>query len=456
MALNDQNQQPTTPNRRLAGLQAEYAPIRQGYDAASQRVRQLTTAADQLQKQVKPQIIAPRGENFRPTEVVSDVPGGVTALNGVRRQLAEATAKRDSYTQPLQQAAGRFRTFTDETRAQGLASRVGANLPTQTAPAAATAAPVRRLLPSAAAAPNAPKPAAGATAAGGTAFALRPGDANTFTGTDGQTRAVPGLLNDSPPQQGTRAAGAVEEPSATRGGFVARGAQGGVIANPDEERRRLEIALSTIGRGSPSVRRALIEQYGNEQGARQEERMAALNAGYEADVQGLHDDAVMQEGHERRLVDVRIANQEASVDRDRIAADSRQVNRTLTTTDGTAQVLRNDGTTAEVTGPDGKPVRLVGESAGQLTPQDIVEAYTKQQETIAGSVPVGGDPTAAMRQLDQSPLGQAYGRLFGANANGTAAQVPDAAVAYLRANPGTRDQFEARFGAGSAARYLTP
>ena len=45
------------------------------------------------------------------------------------------------------------------------------------------------------------------------------------------------------------------------------GGTGAAIRNSDEARRRLEIALKTVGKGSPSTRRALLEMYGAEQEA---------------------------------------------------------------------------------------------------------------------------------------------------------------------------------------------
>lgn len=91
------------------------------------------------------------------------------------------------------------------------------------------------------------------------------------------------------------------------------GAKGGVYG--DEDQRRLENALLTIGRGSPSTRRALIENFGAQQSDERAAELAGANFQREAQLNGMRDRNVAENDFRERQLKADLGNEELGMAR---------------------------------------------------------------------------------------------------------------------------------------------
>lgn len=385
----------------------------------------------------------------------------LSVMRGAPNLAAEATG-----------AAPAIRSIANTTRgfARGLA---GAAPQAAAAPAAAAAAPAggqapgnTRALPNAPTGPAWQQPLPQASGQARTlAPAPKPGDPQTYTGGDGQTRQLPSYAPAEAVPAGMRAATPVTAMQSPTQNAQPR-VQGAIIGNPGgagggvyggEAQRRLEIALSTVGKGSPTVRRGLIDAYMQSQGGDIAANQAKQNAGAALDLQQQANVAAANEGFATRDLTAQQSNEQARQFDVTGTEQARQFDQggmqVLTGESGGTSVLRNDGSLTELQGADGQPFRAMSKLDGQITPALQFEGLNQQIKSINENALLKPEERAAMIQPIQKQLDAL---LSGGNKvqHASPSEVPEAAVKDLRANPGSRAQFDAIFGPGAAARYL--
>jgi hypothetical protein len=298
------------------------------------------------------------------------------------------------------------------------------------APVVATKVPKRIGAPTPAANPAAAT--AGSLTAAGAAmptlaaptsdFNLQPGDVNTFTGADGVTRPVPGLLRrpaggDSAaaaPAAGMQAAPALVSAPAPELGEV-RGRQGGIIRMPgDSVEDRLTRALGSASlRGSPSARAAVAKGILDDEAGIREERQSALATGDQADLATLQDNARSQESHllrQQRADEFNIGTREVRAER---AAERADRQPTITTTaDGSMGIVSPTGTFTPVTDAAGARLRapLAPKQTGELTQGDLLKSYTDRYNAISGGMGTTDEKKVQIDALNADPL---YAQLLG-------------------------------------------
>lgn len=410
MAENPTPARRRTLNPELDRLNAEYGTVRSGYEAASQRTQTLTGARRRLAETAGTELIVPRNEFQAPYEI-SKVPNGARALRQLDGQLAQAEAAKQAYAAPLQQMAGKYRDFTNRTQTQTLLRSAGApvaaarGLPAANAPPATTPTePGARAASAASALPNAPR--------------LRPSDANTFTGANGVTRAVPGLINAAasaapvralppamvaPPSTSARVADTTR--GALDGARVAalqtRADAGSMVTDgfgPEAElMRRFDISQSSYqNKGRPGSRaaaaQALLGQLGAMNQASATGQQAAnglLQTG--ATAQNAADEAFAQRRNDaRRLEFDNAATQQQQ------AIEGQRVSRTLNTTDGRTGALRQDGSFTPITDASGQAVQELVKTdvSGRITPKDQLDYLGQQQKAVLDSLSLSEEQRA--------------------------------------------------------------
>jgi hypothetical protein len=285
------------------------------------------------------------------------------------------------------------------------------------APATATPAnpvnwspgPRSRPRPMAPAASAAPAPAA--VAMPSTEFKLQPGDVNTFTGADGVTKPVPGLLNASASPAAAPSPMVAARPVPLP---AARGRQGAIIENPgDTTADKLQRALmSSSLKGSPSARAAVAQAILGEAGARQEERASALAAGDRADLSAVDNAARLASANADRDLSAQQTNAELVEQRaDRAAQreDQRLARRPEVTVsaDGSMGIVSNEGRFTPVTDAGGRTVRApqAPRQTGAATEGELLKSYTDRYNAILGDVTADVDARkAAIDALNADPL----------------------------------------------------
>ncbi|KGM54184.1 hypothetical protein N799_09900 [Lysobacter arseniciresistens ZS79] len=316
------------------------------------------------------------------------------------------------------------------------AAPAAAPKPAVTAPAGGQAPAAANTLPNAPArraqgAATAAAPAATAAVETPAPAAPKPGSPQTFTGSNGVTRQLPsyapsgGVQSQSfggvpTPVQRTLSQPVVASDNPTR--HQAPANQGSaVIGNPGgttggvyggEAQRRLENALMTVGRRSPSVRRGLMEAYMQQQGGQQQAALAGQNNAAAAALQQQRDVAAANEAFAGRRLDAAQFNVRADLQRGKAAAQGQRVMRTLTDQAGTTNVLRADGTLTPLTGADGAPVRELS-NEGRITPAIQYEALSEQIKAINENTMLKPDERQAML----APLQARVTALTSRNAN---------------------------------------
>lgn len=406
---------PTPPRRRalnpeLDTLNTEYGKLRSGYEAATQRTQTLTGARRRLAETARPELIVPRNEFQAPYEI-SKVPSGARALRQLDGQLAQAEAAKQAYAAPLQQMAGKYRDFTNRAQTQALLRSAGV-------PIAATS----RALPAASPPPTAPPTEPGARAASAAsalpnAPRLRPGDTNTFTGANGITRAVPGLLSAEtaapvralPPAMVAAPSTAARVAETTRGALdgarvaalQTRADAGSMVTDgfgPEAElMRRFEISQNSYqNKGRPGSRaaaaQALLGQLGAMNQASASGQQAAnglLQSG--ATAQNAADEAFAQRRQEARRLEM-----EGALTQQQQGFESQRMLRTLNTTDGRTGALRQDGSFTPITDANGQAVAeaVKADATGRLTPKDQLDYVSQQQKAVLDSLSLSEEQRA--------------------------------------------------------------
>lgn len=319
------------------------------------------------------------------------------------------------------------------------------------APAAATPAntanwspgPRSRPRPMATAATGTTPAPAAAVAMPSTEFNLQPGDVNTFTGADGVTKPVPGLLN-----AGASPAAAPSPMVAARPVPLpaARGRQGAIIENPgDTTADKLQRALmSSSLKGSPSARAAVAQAILGEAGARQEERATALAAGDRADLAAVDNAARLASANADRDLSAQQTNAELVEQRaDRAAQreDQRLARRPEVTVsaDGSMGIVSNEGRFTPVTDAGGRTVRApqAPRQTGAATQGELLKSYTDRYNAIVGDVTAdAATKQQAIAALDADPL---YAGLREGNAAAAAPALDEFLAAARAANPDVSD-----------------
>lgn len=259
---------------------------------------------------------------------------------------------------------------------------------------------------------TAAKPTPVAAAAG--TLPLKPGDPNTFTFSNGQTvtadaagvakNADQGSFNVVPASAltGDGSPAGVSAPVATAptgrntgSGFV------GIIPMPQgagEADRRSQLAadMSTLGRGSPSMRRALMDQYQQE-----------VNNAAQAQRDALRLDAETNQAEANRNLEVQkinagLADSAAQRDASLQAARIARPPNLQTSADGSMGIVGNDGSWIPVL-RNGQQVRApqAPRQTGGLTQQDILKSLDDQEKSLLGAQ-LGGKVSDA----DQATLAQ--------------------------------------------------
>ena len=346
----------------------------------------------------------------------------------------------------------------------GEALRPAAPIPLPSGVPAASAAPVRN--------PAGRVPAAGAPApAGGVAASvpparaaaaipaapanfgnvqgtpLKPGDANTFTFSNGKTVPVPGMtaqattaaLNGqssaSPlPLPTPYAAAPAPTPNMTVN--VPRP----VVADPYNTRQandQLKRIADTIDinlfrnsfaadRGSRSARDAQAQMLGTLAALGGKQLDAAVNvAGGDRDAAARYDLTGMEQGaaNQRALLQdqgetTRQGMGDASRERQQYLQSLSDLQKSASTvTDENGNLIRIGalGDASPVLGADGKPVRPAQTRADRPDANTIVTNYTAQKKVLDDAAAITGKP-ADYSSLDASPLGQAYQQVLGGKA----------------------------------------
>lgn len=279
-------------------------------------------------------------------------------------------------------------------------------------------------------------------------------DLGVFTGdqgyrTQGFLQPAPGRLaagTDAAPATTPFNANAAVAPAVDSQRRVARLVRGDAAEylNPASQqaemmRRAENAAGSYFLKGRPGARNAIVAANlgqiaaGNDaSGQFQRAAGEAIQAGAEGAVrQGLGAEA---DAGRARLQ--REGFEQASALQAQQSAEAEQRGREVVGADGRL-LLRRGNAAAPVLDESGNPVRMpAAAQPGQLTPKDLLEAYTKEREAIAGSLGSQDEKAAALAALDANPLFQPL-------VSGGAGAAPDLGTflsAARAANPGVSDE----------------
>lgn len=192
------------------------------------------------------------------------------------------------------------------------------------------------------------------------------------------------------------------------------------------------------GKYTPSARRAIAALAGQGVQFQNEQDNAGLKAVNDAGA------AAAAAANEAALSDSNNAAA-AQINNARLASEERRTQMgTVTGEDGTI-FTRVGSTAAPLTTADGKPVRDAPTAAqGQITAQDRLKALTEQLTAESSALQPNAERINALQgQIDALTSGGQQ-----------AAAPPEGAVKMLRENPAMAAQFDAKYGAGSAAKFL--
>lgn len=411
----------TTPARRrtlnpeLQGLHSEYGKLRSGFDAATQRAQALSGARRRLAETASPELIVPRNEFQAPYEI-SKVPNGARALRQLDGQLAQAEAAKQAYSAPLQQMAGKYREFTNRTQAETLMRNAG--VPVPAVPALARGLPANAAMP--ARMPTEPGRRSASAASGlPNAPSLRPGDANTFTGANGVTRAVPSLLqNAGQPTGAVRALPAsTVAPASTaprvmdttqhalEGARVAalqsRADAGSLVTDgfgPEAElMRRFEISQGSYqNKGRPGSRAAAAQALFGQLGAMNQASASGQQAANGLIQTGANAENAADEAFAQRRQEARRLEMDSAAVQQQQLGEGQRVLRTLNTADGRTGALRQDGSFTPITDASGRPVQeaVKADLSGRITPKDQLDYLGQQQQAVMDSLSLSEEQRA--------------------------------------------------------------
>ncbi|MFC3549566.1 hypothetical protein ACFOLC_00890 [Lysobacter cavernae] len=196
----------------------------------------------------------------------------------------------------------------------------------------------------------------------------------------------------------------VPSPVAVHRGLTDR-VHGAVIGILGEAERRAEIRrgeiqsdIARLGRGSPTMRRALMDQLAQESGFANEAIRDDARVSAEMALQGQRLNAQTAEAVVQRQLTADQANQDARSRSQEQTSKGRQVTRTLTARDGSTHLLRNDGTVMPVQTVDGQPFREQLPPDGQVTPALRFNALNQQLQAISENVLLKPEEREAMAE----------------------------------------------------------
>lgn len=195
---------------------------------------------------------------------------------------------------------------------------------------------------------------------------------------------------------------------------VASGGIGASIGNPDEDRRRLQIALDSAtrrparSRGERAAQAQLVEGIMGEFGQRQQIAADGVNANLDATTR----QGIASQDRDARLQEAQMDNATRLQERAMQVAGEERVQRMarrpepITTADGTLGTIGEDGTFTPVTDRDGQVVRGARQrDASGLTADALLKSYTDQKSAIrADQTLLPEQRDAAIQALDQDPL----------------------------------------------------
>lgn len=265
---------------------------------------------------------------------------------------------------------------------------------------------------------------------------LRPGDLNTFTGRDGQTRRVTPAAAAETPAANPPGASALQPvtaaptnaPQVRESIAHAQGGQRratlqarsdvGAFLNPmsqgGEIMRRARSAASTM-RGSPSARAATVNALLGQLGVENQATASGQHAQLQTLQQGPELEAAANEGAAQRQLSAAQGNADTTLRQAVLRADQqRPTGQSVRGLDGSTNVLRNDGTAFTLRDEAGNPIRTPDPAAARLVSADaefksLTDLLKSYEETPAprGVEDERAAEVAGLRQRMQQLTGQA-------------------------------------------------
>jgi len=298
--------------------------------------------------------------------------------------------------------------------AAGVAPGDGAmQTPTISSPGSRTR-PVRTLTP------QQPSAAPAGTPGASQAFNLQAGDANTFTGGDGRTRSVPGLINappatapgptqvatlnsNAPRVQATtqRTLDGIQNATTTARQQIGAGLGG--MSDQQELMRRLEISQAGF-KGSPSARAAIARAILGQMSALTDATAEGQRGSNAALKQGAGFEAAANESFSRRRLDADQFNINTQEYRNESAVRQRRLERTLEGKDGTVHSLSQGGFLRRLNNEDGTPFRQAGTQQSVPSADSVLKSYTDRIAAIEQGMGTPEEKRAAADAINSDPM----------------------------------------------------
>ncbi|TKR34136.1 hypothetical protein FCE95_07690 [Luteimonas gilva] len=303
---------------------------------------------------------------------------------------------------------------------------------------------------------------------------LRPGDPNTFTGSDGRTHSVPyDVANSVPPVvPSVRRLDPVFAPPSTapqvqdvtqrtlnsaRGAAIDARNDAAEILNPlstsGELLRRLEISQGGF-KGSPSARRAMAEALTGQIGAQNAASSIGQAAANQALQQGAQAENVANETYARRRLDADQFNVGSELDRAVLDAKARRPSEAIPlirSLDGRTSLVREDGSAETLRDEAGNPIQTI--AAGGITEKDLFEARNSEIRAVQeNSFRALEDRARQLREIDERPE---YQRILRRLSKPESPALAEFLPRARKQNPGMADAvliefYNKRYGGGNS------